>query len=95
MDTARNGADRLVEHANRQDGCMLLNNGRSLGQVFRDFSRFHELIVSGIPIIITIIIIIITIVVIIVIIVVTIIIVINSLSTKLEDGPEKKRRYVI
>ena len=37
MDTARNGAGRLVEHANRQSCCLQLDIGRSLDQKIRDF----------------------------------------------------------
>ena len=40
MDTARDGAGRLVEHANRQSCYLLLHTGRSLeDQTIRDFSR--------------------------------------------------------
>ena len=37
MDTARDGAGRLVEHANRQSCCLQLDSGRSLDQIIRDF----------------------------------------------------------
>ena len=39
MDTARGGAGRMVEHANRQSCCIQLDSGRSLHQIIRDFSR--------------------------------------------------------
>ena len=39
MDTARDGAGRLVEHANSRSCCLQLDNGRSLDQIIRDFSR--------------------------------------------------------
>ena len=37
MDTARDGAGRLVEHANRQSCCLQLDSSRSLDQIIRDF----------------------------------------------------------
>ena len=37
MDTARDGAGRLLEHANRQSCCSQLDSGRSLDQIIRDF----------------------------------------------------------
>ena len=37
MDTARDGAGRLVEHANRQTCCSQLDGGRSMDQIIRDF----------------------------------------------------------
>ena len=38
MDTARDGAGRLVEQANRQSRCVQLDSGRSLDQIICDFS---------------------------------------------------------
>ena len=38
VDTARNGAGILVEHANRQGCCLQLDSGRSLDPVFREFA---------------------------------------------------------
>ena len=46
MDTARDGAGRLVEHANRQSCCLKLDSGRSLDQIIRDFSRSPALFLS-------------------------------------------------
>ena len=37
MDTAREGAGRLVQHANRQSCCLQLDSGRSLDQKIRAF----------------------------------------------------------
>ena len=37
MDSARDDAGRLVQHANRQSCCLQLNSGRSLDQIIRDF----------------------------------------------------------
>ena len=37
MDTAGDGAGRLVAHANRQSCCLQLDSGRSLDQIVRDF----------------------------------------------------------
>ena len=37
MDTARNGAARLVKYANRQSCCSQLDSGRSLDQIIRAF----------------------------------------------------------
>ena len=37
MDTAQDGAGRLVEHANRQRCCLQLDSGRLLDQIIRDF----------------------------------------------------------
>ena len=37
MDTARDGAGRLVEYANRQSCCLQLDGGRSLDQIIHDF----------------------------------------------------------
>ena len=46
MDTARDGAGRLVEHATRQSCCLQLDSGRSLGQIILDFSRPPTLFLS-------------------------------------------------
>ena len=46
MDTARDGAGRLVEHANRQSCCLQLDSGRSLDQIIVDFSRPPTLFLS-------------------------------------------------
>ena len=46
MDTARDGAGRLLEHANRQSCCLQLDSGRSLDQIIRDFSRPLTLFLS-------------------------------------------------
>ena len=46
MDTVRDGAGRLVEHANRQSCCLQLDSGRSLDQTIRDFSRPPTLFLS-------------------------------------------------
>ena len=46
MDTARNGAGRLLEHANRQSCCLQLDSGRSMDQIIRDFSRPPTLFLS-------------------------------------------------
>ena len=37
IDTPRDGAGRLVEHANRQGCCLQLDSGRSLDPIIRDF----------------------------------------------------------
>ena len=37
VDTVRDGAGRLVEHAKRQSCCLQLDRGRSLDQIIRDF----------------------------------------------------------
>ena len=37
MDIARDGAGRLVEHANRKSCCLQLDSVRSLDQIIRDF----------------------------------------------------------
>ena len=39
MDTTRDGAGKLVEHASRQSCCLQLDSGRSLDQIICDFSR--------------------------------------------------------
>ena len=42
MDIARDGAGRLVEHANIQSCCLQLESGRSLDQIIiRDFVILH------------------------------------------------------
>ena len=46
MDTAQDGADRLVEHANRQSCCLQLDSGRSLDQMIKIFSRPPTLFLS-------------------------------------------------
>ena len=44
MDTARNGAGRLVEHANIQDGSLQLDSGRWRDQVFREYWLLKDLV---------------------------------------------------
>ena len=41
VNTARDGAGRLVDHANRQSYCLQLDSGRSLDQIIRDFVIFE------------------------------------------------------
>ena len=46
MDTARDGAGTLVQHANRQSYCLQLDSGRPLDPIIRDFSRPPTLFLS-------------------------------------------------
>ena len=46
MDIARDGAGRLVQHANRQSCCLQLDSGRTLDQIIRYFSRPLTLFLS-------------------------------------------------